>query len=253
MRIGMRTFIEKNDPVSMLKPFINIVQSFNKKKSKYNTFNLLYALYLVKIRYPLFQRKVKNLGNHIAEYLVLHPDSLLFYLDRYISFFIMYCKAFSIKFSDVLDRLFDKDEFVFDMTTEETKEGIIVKSYNIIVRSDLTPFEKSTNILSDFMHTKPEYGVYCITRLEADLEHKSFILSEFAYDATRLDQIATAKQLYTKELVLKADGRLYSPNYALGREILDKDLAYYRIMLAHIMACISEIFEKLLAIYFVKI
>lgn len=245
MKIGPQNFIEHNDPVKLLEPFLKLYSSFNKPTSKYKMFNLAKQLYINKVKYPLFKRKVRKMDNDIAEYLIDHPDSLLRILSRYITFFILYCHTFNIQFVDVLDRLFDKDELAFSIDTEDEKDGIRIKGYSIVVRS-LIP--QASNLFQDV-----DGDLFAITRLEADLDHSSFDLSQNIYQASKLEDIITSRQFICKVFSLKEDGKLYNPMYAFGKELLERDKQFYRLMIAHIMGCITEIFDNLLKIQFIKI
>ena len=247
MKTGIQSFINKYDPLKLLQPFIDICNSINKltMDTNYTFFKYLKAIYIVKVKYPLFRRKVKKFEDNTAIYLLDHPNWLVFILSRYLTFFGQFCSIFNAKFEDILDKLFNKDEFAFTMETKPLANGYEVTSYNMIIRSML-PKELNTLLNNN-------KDVYIITKLEADLDSKRFNLSQVIYDTTKLEDIKTAKCLSNKEFILKDDGMLYNPNYAIDQSLLEEDLLHYRFMISHIMGCVSELFSSLLILQFVKI
>ena len=245
MKTGLQSFINKYDPLKLLQPFVDICNSMARLNSKeYTFFSFLKVLYIAKIKYPLFRRKVKKFKDNTAIYLLNHPDWLVFILGRYLTFFGNFCTLFNIKFEDILDKLFMKDEFAFTMETQPIANGYEVTSYNIIIRSVL-PIEMNYLINNR--------DSFVITKLEADLNSKIFNLSQVIYDTTRLEDIKTAKCLSNKEFILKEDGKLYNPNYAFDQSIFEEELLHYRYMISHIMGCIAELYSTLLVLQFIKI
>ena len=245
MKTGDLDFINEYDPMKLLDPFIDIINSFAKNSSKYQVFNTLKKLYIINMRYPLFRRKVEKFEETTVNYLIKHPDMLIFVLSRYLTFFGSYCNIFNIKFDNVLDDLFNKDEFVLTLETEKIKDNIIVNAYTMIIRSIIP---KDADVLFNM-----DKDLFTITRIEADITRRHFDLSQVVYDTEKFEDIKTAPVISNKEFVLRKDGRLHNPNYAFDINILEDDLMHYRYMIAHIMGCIMDIYDRMLTIKFLKI
>lgn len=232
------TFITKNDPVKLAFELADICKSFNTKR-KFKIINILSKLWILKVKYPLFEYRVKKLEDRTVDYLFENPSSFITILNRYIIYFITYCRTFNLSFQSILDNIFQNKELELEIFSEEYKEGIKINNYNIITR-----FNMPTVVTAEHKYT--------ISKINIDLEHSQFELNQVVYDTEISENYLTAKVLYQKYFKLDSEGNLYNPNYFLNKSLLDEDLKYCKYIIMHIMAAIGSIFEATSKLYFIQ-
>lgn len=232
------TFITKNDPMKLAFELANIYKSFNKKR-KFKIINFLYKLWILKVRYPYFEYKLKKLEDKTIDYLYENPNSFITIINRYISYFITYCNIFKLSFKSIIDNLFKNNELEMEVFSEEYKDGIKINNYNIISR-----FNMPTVTTLDHKYT--------ISKACIDIERHQFELYQTVYDTDNSDNYLTSNILYKKYFKLDNDGNLYNPNYFLDKSLLEEDKQYCKYIIMHIMASIGSLFEVASKLYFIK-
>lgn len=236
--MSINTFITKNDPVKLAFELADIYKSFNTPK-KFKILDFFSKLWILKIKYPYFIYKLKKLEDRTVDYLYDNPSSFISIVNRYIVYFITYCKIFKLSFKNIIDNIFQNNEMELEIFSEEYKDGIKINNYNIISR-----FNMPTVLSSDQKFT--------ISKINIDLEHEQFELNQSVYDTDTIDDYLTARILYKKYFRLDSEGNLYNPNYFLDKSLMEEDLTYCKYIIMHIMAAIGSIFEITSKLYFVS-
>ena len=246
--LDLNEYIINNDPIAILNEFISMINDFNKdRRFKYLTY--LYRLYVKKIRYPIFRYRVQKFSKSTMQFLVDHPDYIVFVVNRLMEYFIIYCRVFNVKFNDLLNQVIPNNQIEIELFTEDNDidNEIKLNGYNIIARYSI-PLINMNDDMSDkefreMIKNSSKSPKYTLSTLNIDLTKEIFDISQIVYNTSDGRYYNSASILMNKNFRLGTDGKLYNPNYAIDKNLLKEDLNQFKIMILHLLSPIISFIE----------